>query len=70
MKILVTNDDGIESPGIQALADAIQRGQEVEGLGARAVRSVSTFATSMRRWREVLEVSHACLLYTSDAADE
>jgi len=25
MKILVTNDDGIASPGIQALADAIQR---------------------------------------------
>ena len=25
MKILVTNDDGIDSPGIQALADAIQR---------------------------------------------
>jgi hypothetical protein len=24
MKILVTNDDGIESPGIQALANAIQ----------------------------------------------
>ena len=25
MKILVTNDDEIDSPGIQALADAIQR---------------------------------------------
>jgi len=25
MKILVTNDDGIDSPGIQALADATQR---------------------------------------------
>jgi broad specificity polyphosphatase/5'/3'-nucleotidase SurE len=25
MKILVTNDDGIDSPGIQALADVIQR---------------------------------------------
>jgi len=25
MKILVTNDDGIDSPGIRALADAIQR---------------------------------------------
>jgi len=25
MKILGTNDDGIDSPGIQALADAIQR---------------------------------------------
>jgi len=25
MKILVTNDNGIDSPGIQALADAIQR---------------------------------------------
>jgi len=25
MKILVTNDDGIDSPGIRVLADAIQR---------------------------------------------
>jgi 5'-nucleotidase len=25
MKILVTNDDGIDSPGIQALADAVSR---------------------------------------------
>jgi len=25
MKILVTNDDGIDSPGIQALANATQR---------------------------------------------
>jgi len=25
MKILVTNDDGIDSPGIRALANAIQR---------------------------------------------
>jgi len=25
MKILVTNDNGIDSPGIQALADVIQR---------------------------------------------
>jgi broad specificity polyphosphatase/5'/3'-nucleotidase SurE len=25
MKILLTNDDEIDSPGIQALADAIQR---------------------------------------------
>ena len=25
MKILVTNDDGIDSPGIQALADAMSR---------------------------------------------
>jgi len=25
MKILVTNDDGIDSPGIRALADATQR---------------------------------------------
>jgi broad specificity polyphosphatase/5'/3'-nucleotidase SurE len=25
MKILVTNDDGIDSPGIKALADAVSR---------------------------------------------
>ena len=29
MKILVTNDDGIDSPGIQALADAMSRVGEV-----------------------------------------
>ena len=29
MKILVTNDDGIESPGIRALADAMSRVGEV-----------------------------------------
>ena len=28
MKILVTNDDGIDSPGIQALADGIEYGLE------------------------------------------
>lgn len=42
-----------------SLADAIQRSRELEGLGARAVRSVETFADSMHRWREALEVSHA-----------
>ena len=29
MKILVTNDDGIDSPGIRALADAMSRVGEV-----------------------------------------
>jgi len=29
MKILVTNDDGIDSPGIRALADAVSRVGEV-----------------------------------------
>ena len=41
------------------LMDAVVRVGEVEGLGARAVRSVSVFGNAMLRWREALENGHA-----------
>ena len=41
------------------LFDAVTRVAEVDGLGARAVRSVGTFGSSMLRWRSALENGHA-----------
>jgi DNA helicase-2/ATP-dependent DNA helicase PcrA len=41
------------------LFEAVMRVSEVEGLGARAVRSVGTFGSSMQRWRSALENGHA-----------
>jgi DNA helicase-2/ATP-dependent DNA helicase PcrA len=44
------------------LFEAMPRAAEVEGLGARAIRSVSTFGASMLRWRSALENGHAAQL--------
>jgi DNA helicase-2/ATP-dependent DNA helicase PcrA len=41
------------------LFEAVTRVAEVDGLGARAVRSVGTFGNSMLRWRSALENGHA-----------
>ena len=47
MKILLTNDDGIESPGINALISALAKDHDCHVVAPKGERSASSHAISL-----------------------
>ncbi len=62
-RILLSNDDGIHSPGLEALAEAMEDLGEVTVVAPDRERSASSHAMSLHRPLRLVEVSpgrHAC----------
>jgi 5'-nucleotidase len=63
MKILLTNDDGIEAPGLKALSEALGRDHEVWVVAPETEKSGSSHSITLRdsiRVRTVAERSFSC----------
>lgn len=68
MKILLTNDDGIESAGMQALMSSLPDWVEVMVVAPHQERSASSHSISLRQKLQVKKVSHVgtCEKYAVD----
>jgi 5'-nucleotidase len=63
MKILLTNDDGIDSPGLRSLESALSRSHEVWVVAPESNRSGSSHSITLgtpTRFRQVAEREYAC----------
>lgn len=70
MKILVANDDGIESPGIHALADALeQTGAEVRVFAPQIERSTTGHSLTLHKPLRVREIRKNRFYVSGSPAD-
>jgi 5'-nucleotidase len=69
MKILISNDDGIDSPGIQALAKAVQRLGEVYVVAPHRERSTASHSLTLHKPVRIFSLGENQYATTGTPAD-
>ncbi len=69
MKILISNDDGVQAPGLHALAAALRRLGEVSICAPEGPRSAASSALTLHKPLIVQEVSKRCWTLNGTPAD-